>query len=1250
LVQEGKCKILNIDWDQNIKTSFESSIRPGTTIDISQCSYKRTFTRVKETNKYLLDSEWSIQCGGKNLIDTVVLLSFDLDEEDGTPERVARVFAQSDVYAFRRGLSFGWKKFTESNGYVSFGVQRHNIIDFSNRLSYVRTVQPETGKLATGEYVLTTSTGVANQKVCTMKVDNTGDIYYNALTCSINRGRAATVEYGWALEANTAQLLAGRRAGELVLNIPGRSAKFVLDGHIYSALNQHDDDEDSNNARELNGTLTWFWDHVNEPSKKLVLTLKRDNYALGKSKTTADLDVFGGPTLKSINFAVTRDRSVKNTRLGATLGYSLVNGKSNQIEWTADLHSNHRVSSFAIEEELQRPSYNVRYASSLNKWNGKLLSADLRAGKVISLKVTKDELDITKRRISFELQAPCDKHSVARTETFSEGVYTVVTTLSNEAGTVLSEMTSVFNANYNRMTVDLDGKALGTNYQLDVGVDSEKRAHAKVTKNNGAEELALIEVKFAGDETVPLLVAKLQWNRVWSQVKQAALGETDSALAESSDYNTYFGDVYSVLRNDLKDTYWNVRGMLNDKRQTYRAFAHELLTFYAAASPYTQHKLQQFETRYVAMLAERETYVESTPFHVRAFRLYNKYAAKLNNCYTQAKQNNKSYAKYIPRVPLMAYNEAPTNPAFVNTLVIERPTLKSQNLYQFYAEERKAIRMLGQSVLTVKGDFLLRSLTTLRPKSIINKFHYRPLRTFSLVGTVFKRRNVIAFNGESTLLKAKCSYLLTHELRRNEFSVVLNPADSDSVLTVGAGGKLVELSYTSAKVDGQSVALPYRASISDERELTITRNAQGVCTQVDSDARICTDSEAQACHIGVTRWYKGKLNGLLGQSQHKNEHFEDQSYWFADSTCQASSATMKSPSDAARETCYRLFADDPRAVFGVTFSSIRPQGWREACERAVTNSAEAKCQLIKAFVGAARLRRVSVSVPNDECADKCTLPDQSADKKRVNERLTSAEASGRNPEQFDIVYVVLPCPKENSLASFLTALAKKAEWQGPLIRTSLVYAGKDEASIYQSASQTEGAFSPVTPESFNHLDSLFSSTEEVTEKSFYGALFRAAELLRTAGGNRHIQIVSCGNCLPYSSLMAWKIGKILNKLNIVVHAFGDYTIRDSFDLSDDSFSTVFYTKKQAFVKYEGESGVEVDDVAGYRFQHSADMCTRLAQKTDGSIADIKLAVEPDTLMSVYSQLKWDEKPRGVARYCKRYETPFGDLVDMRYYQ
>ena len=910
----GNCNSQKISFTQNLLPSWDSVLASGRTLNLASCSYERRFERVKETNKYLLDTALVVRCGDSALINAIVYVRRENNNE--LPETELRLEGESDIYFNRRKISLKHRKFSPENGLISAGFESVRLnTQFSTQFEYNRKLD-ENQRLVSGEYVLTTSTGSNYNKVCTLNIESK-DNYYNSLNCRVQTPSIAETVYGYALKVNEVkEILFGRRSIELNVNLPGRTLRVDYNGNGHNPLNTNDDDDDENNEREFNGTLRYFWDYAKDQNKVITLKLKRDNYAFGQSKTTVQFLPSTNVNLKSVDFEIRRHRKSNETAFEAFLSYELLSGKTNKLDANVVLSSDLNTNLFRIEENLQRPALNVFYESRFNKYNGRLLSSNFRAAKLVSFRISKDDVDPRNRRISLELNAPNDQYTIVRSEEEnSNGVYTVTSVLS-QGSTVVSTLTSKFDSHFNLFRAELDGSKVGNKYVLSFNLYNQSIASASIVKN-GDVELVRANVALVRESAFNNLVLTLKWNRFWSEIQLAALGKTEPQLKENENFNSYLGDAYAVLSEDLKPSFDFGRSQRESVLADGRKLLLVLADFYSNVSP----TLKGIFADRLAKTKIAPESAEQLPLYKRVFRRYNHLAQQLTDLSLAVRKYSKRLSTYVPRLPVLEYNPTQTDKTirpFDNNLKVTRPTLNADNLYQFYAEQRNYMKKAGELVLSIKGN-MLRDLNVLRFKSLINKYKLRSLQDFTLVGVVYNKRNVISFNGESKIIKSKCRFLLAHELRRNQFSVLLNNQENAaSIISVVAGGQTYDISYDKALVGGQQVALPYRAELTNDRDILITRTLSGVCFRLHKDLEVCCNEDSRSCSVALTRWFSGKVNGFLGSSNNVNEHFEED-YWHA-GECKLVNLQLKKPNEEAVKTCYSIFGNHRKAFFSNSFS------------------------------------------------------------------------------------------------------------------------------------------------------------------------------------------------------------------------------------------------------------------------------------------------------------------------------------------
>jgi hypothetical protein len=265
----------------------------------------------------------------------------------------------------------------------------------------------------------------------------------------------------------------------------------------------------------------------------------------------------------------------------------------------------------------------------------------------------------------------------------------------------------------------------------------------------------------------------------------------------------------------------------------------------------------------------------------------------------------------IPRLPVYEYNNEQQK--YDNNLVIRRPTLNARNLYQFNAEYRNYLKLMSENVLSIKSS-LSRNTDGMSIKALINKYKYRSLDDYTLVGNVFNRRNIIGFDGEQTLLQSKCRYLLAHETHKNRFSVVLNFNDNPYIISVFAyGQKPIDIGYNKVAIDSKSVSIPQTIMLGENGLITVTKTNVGVCVEVNSDLRVCCYEDSMSCTVATTRWFTGKLNGILG-NVNKNVETVEESKWYLDNTCSFPNRNLLRPTNEVVKQCYSLFGKQSKSL------------------------------------------------------------------------------------------------------------------------------------------------------------------------------------------------------------------------------------------------------------------------------------------------------------------------------------------------
>jgi len=178
----------------------------------------------------------------------------------------------------------------------------------------------------------------------------------------------------------------------------------------------------------------------------------------------------------------------------------------------------------------------------------------IRVGRVLQLTVDK-EYDPQQRLIAIQLTNPDDsKYTLSATSSTQNGLHTVQGTLSKQ-GQALSTLTSRFDTRKTLFDVTIQGLVTNKKYNFNFGVYNESVASAVITDLNTQQTLGRTSLAVVhNDETDSHeLVLTTRFNRLWRQLQADILGGDDSHLAkQSANYNSYFGDVYAEVTEELK--------------------------------------------------------------------------------------------------------------------------------------------------------------------------------------------------------------------------------------------------------------------------------------------------------------------------------------------------------------------------------------------------------------------------------------------------------------------------------------------------------------------------------------------------------------------------------------------------------------------------------------------------------------------------------------------------------------------------
>lgn len=883
--QTGQDKQLNADWQldsttikanlkQNRIKVINSMFKVGQKIDISDCTFNGKYNRQNSSIQYILEGLFDLQCKNQRLMSHDLSIRVAGARSDA-PSTVLKFTTASDIYYPQSSIQIEHQKFTTQNGLIKVLVQRQPNT-FLEEFSYTRTVDKITQKMEQATYKMTSSFPGFNAN-CEMNFEAKTD-FINQLNCKMPGDK----NWGYYLKLdNQNEILSGKRGMQFDLTTPLRKMRVSYNGYYATPIDGTDDDEDSNDEREFNGTAIFQWDLLRQPNNQIVINLKRDN--MDKQTSLFFIEVPTHPRFNLLRFEIMRIRSFNQTTIKPAFKYQLKNGQSNQLDMTIVMGSDIHTNSLSFETNLVRPAFNTLYENRFCKDTGRLQYLGVRLGKMVKFVVDK-ESNPEQRKISLELVSPdVTKYTSESTTVNTNNKYIVKSTMK-QGSNVMSEMISTFDSDSNKFEVKITGN--GKTYTMNFGVFNETLMNIYLVNESeqkvlGLASLGVVRHNDVIDHTDLTLSAR--WNRFWYDIQSCIMGGQgmENKAIENGQFNSYFGDIYSVLSGDLKDA-------VDGFKQERMAISRDL-----------------------GLDSWMKSQNDDMPLYKRFFRSYNVLAHKLTEISLRIRAYSRRLSTLIPRLPVYEYNNEQQK--YDNNLVIRRPTLNARNLYQFNAEYRNYLKLMSENVLSIKSS-LSRNTDGMSIKALINKYKYRSLDDYTLVGNVFNRRNIIGFDGEQTLLQSKCRYLLAHETHKNRFSVVLNFNDNPYIISVFAyGQKPIDIGYNKVAIDSKSVSIPQTIMLGENGLITVTKTNVGVCVEVNSDLRVCCYEDSMSCTVATTRWFTGKLNGILG-NVNKNVETVEESKWYLDNTCSFPNRNLLRPTNEVVKQCYSLFGKQSKSL------------------------------------------------------------------------------------------------------------------------------------------------------------------------------------------------------------------------------------------------------------------------------------------------------------------------------------------------
>ena len=203
--------------------------------------------------------------------------------------------------------------------------------------------------------------------------------------------------------------------------------------------------------------------------------------------------------------------------------------------------------------------------------------------------------------------------------------------------------------------------------------------------------------------------------------------------------------------------------------------------------------------------------------------------------------------------------------------------------------------------------------------------------------------------------------MLAHDISNNRFSVILNNNDKVPFVSLylHKKGPFHLTHETVRSEDNTALSLPQTIKTDSGATINLMRTPNAICISVDNELKVCCYEDSLSCSVAVTRFYTGKVNGLLGKTDQVAAKTNPND-WLVDKTCKVvPKADLTTKKDVVSK-CSSLF-DTPR----MTELGININGWNQMCAVVTSYIPTNYGRMLKAFGEAARLQSITADIPSE---------------------------------------------------------------------------------------------------------------------------------------------------------------------------------------------------------------------------------------------------------------------------------------------
>ncbi|GFO03307.1 apolipophorin [Plakobranchus ocellatus] len=458
-------------------------------------------------------------------------------------------------------------------------------------------------------------------------------------------------------------------------------------------------------------------------------------------------------------------------------------------------------------------------------------------------------------------------------------------------------------------------------------------------------------------------------------------------------------------------------------------------------------------------------------------------------------------------------------------------------------------------------------------------------------------QHIITFDKHEFDFLSKCSHVLTRDMLKDQFSVVVNYSrrpkrEGVQSLCFTIGNQNLDISDDyKLSVNNEETEMPYTS-----KDLKIVREGDFIRVQYLKGLEIFCNPKLDLYKVTVSGWYHGRLAGLMGS--YDNEEQNDRmlletanDFEVNRKTCRSSNLALKPRPEADRDgICLSLF-NASNSKFRPCFKQVNPSGFQQLCETYLNKMSVQKAARLASeqyrFVCQGQGVFISALEEYATCEDK-SEPFQ-------------VKNTGTEYQSADVVFVVedVKCNQwaRNSLPSIATEIDKVLNRKG-FTENRFGLEGYGGADVDEVSVRTIDGHHFGNARLFLKALETHRFSENVGSGDLARAIRQAADYPFRAGVAKVLVIAPCSACEV--SFLDTTLSTRLATEGFRVHILQDkgYTM-DGWRVLGTNKDR-FFTDDASDINGVMREGKDIQERGG----QSSDFCQNMAHQTGGAIFDI----------------------------------------------